>query len=59
VGIPVKNIYGFFTKEPEEPNCEQIELHEDFLNDIVEFHFENGVYYRVLSLPFFCFGVIG
>jgi len=46
-GIPVKNIFAFFTEEPDDPDCTQVELHEDFINDVVEFHFENGFVLRI------------
>jgi hypothetical protein len=41
--IPVGNIYAFFTEEPDNANCEQVDLYEDFLRNVVEFHFADGL----------------
>jgi len=37
MGIPIKNIFGFFTEDdPNKETCEQVEIHEDFINNRIE-----------------------
>jgi len=44
MGIPVGNIFAFFSEDdPDAPDCQQVDVYEDFIQGSVEFHFQSGL----------------